>query len=151
MAVGRNDQALLDEGLARGADEVLTVRDSQGDGIVPDESIATALCEAIRASTPAVVLVGATRTGAELAACAAQMLQIPCASSCVLLEMDDVAIRVSIGGCTVAIRVAAIAQHCAVHGHSSTQAFPSERRRSRESPWEHRELHVQLPRRESRH
>ena len=89
VAVGRNDQALLDEGLARGADEVLAVRDLQGDGIVPDESIATALCEAICASTPAVVLVGATRTGAELAACAAQMLQIPCASSCVSLEMDD--------------------------------------------------------------
>ncbi|HUY81484.1 MAG TPA: electron transfer flavoprotein subunit alpha/FixB family protein [Acidobacteriaceae bacterium] len=88
-AVGRNAQALLDEGLARGADEVLAVRDSQGDGIVPDESIATALCEAIRASAPAVVLVGATRTGAELAARTAQMLQIPCASSCVALEMDD--------------------------------------------------------------
>ena len=87
-AVGRNAQALLDEGLARGADEVLAVRASQGDGIVPDESIATALCEAIRASAPAVVLVGATRTGAELAARTAQMLQIPCASSCVALEMD---------------------------------------------------------------
>ena len=88
-AVGRNARALLDEGLARGADEVLAVRDSQGDGIVADESIATALSEAIRASAPAVVLVGATRTGAELAARTAQMLQIPCASSCVALEMDD--------------------------------------------------------------
>lgn len=88
-AVGRNAQALLDEGLERGADEVLTVRDSRGDGIVSDESIAAALCEAIRASAPAVVLIGATRTGAELAASAAQMLQIPCASSCVSVEMDD--------------------------------------------------------------
>ena len=88
-AVGQNAQDLLDEGLARGADEVLVVRASQGDGIVPGESMATALCEAIRASAPAVVLIGATRTGAELAARAAQMLRIPCASSCVALEMDD--------------------------------------------------------------
>lgn len=88
-AVGRNAQALLDEGLTRGADEVLAVRDSQGDGIVPDESIAAALCEAIRASAPAIVLVDASRTGAELAARTAQMLQVPCASSCVALEIDD--------------------------------------------------------------
>lgn len=88
-AIGHNAQALRDEGLARGADEVLAVRGSQGEGIVPDELIATALCEAIRASAPAIVLVGASRTGAELAARTAQMLQIPCASSCVALEMDD--------------------------------------------------------------
>jgi electron transfer flavoprotein alpha subunit len=88
-AVGRNAQALLDEGLTRGADEVLAVRDSHGDGIVPDESIAAALCEAIRASAPAIVLVDASRTGAELAARTAQMLQVPCASSCVALEIDD--------------------------------------------------------------
>ena len=88
-AIGRNAQGLVDEGLERGADEVLTVRASDGNGIVPDESMATALYEAIRASAPAVVLVGATRTGAELAARTAQMLQIPCASSCVALELDD--------------------------------------------------------------
>jgi electron transfer flavoprotein alpha subunit len=89
VAVGRNAQELQDEALARGADDVLAVRQAEGDGIVADESIPAALCEAIRASAPAIVLMGATRSGAELAAHTAQLLQIPCASSCVALEMDD--------------------------------------------------------------
>jgi electron transfer flavoprotein alpha subunit len=145
VAVGRSDQLLLDEGLARGADEVLAVRDSQGDGIVPDESIATALCEAIRASTPAVVLVGATRTGAELAACAAQMLQIPCASSCVSLEMDDAGnLRIDrrvYGGRFVSRQLLNTVPRMAT---VPPKRFPRAERVS-ESHGSIRELHVQLP------
>lgn len=89
VAAGPNVQDLLDEGQARGADEVLVVRPAQGGEIVADESVAAALCEAIRVAAPEIVLVGATRTGAELAAHAAQLLQVPCASSCVALELDD--------------------------------------------------------------
>ena len=89
VAAGSNTPDLIDEGLARGADHVLAVRDSKSGGDVADESIPAALGEAIRASTPAIVLMGATRTGAEFAARLAQMLKIPCASSCVSLELDD--------------------------------------------------------------
>ena len=89
VAVGQNAQALLEEGLARGADEALIVRASQDQAMASDESIALGLCEAIRASAPAIVLLGATRSGAEVAAQVAQMLQLPCASSCVALELDD--------------------------------------------------------------
>src|SRR5574340_430389 len=87
-AVGGNTRALLDEGLARGADDVFVVQTAHGDVIEGDESIAFALYEAIRTSTPAVVLVGATRSGAEVAARVAQMLQVPCVSNCVTLELD---------------------------------------------------------------
>jgi electron transfer flavoprotein alpha subunit len=89
VAVGSNARALLEDGLARGADEGLIVNASSEDAITSDESIAAGLCEAIRASAPDVVLVGATRTGAEIAARVAQTLQIPCASNCIALELDD--------------------------------------------------------------
>lgn len=88
VAVGRDVETLLDEALARGADQVLVVRNLRGESVVADESIAQALSEAIRASAPAIALVGATRTGAELAARAAQLMRVPCASSCVALEID---------------------------------------------------------------
>jgi electron transfer flavoprotein alpha subunit len=144
-AVGRNARALLDEGLARGADEVLAVRDSQGDGIVADESIATALSEAIRASAPAVVLVGATRTGAELAARTAQMLQIPCASSCVALEMDEAGnLRVDrrvYGGRFVSRQLLNTAPRMAT---VPPKRFPRAEKVS-ESHGSIRELHVELP------
>jgi electron transfer flavoprotein alpha subunit len=51
--------------------------------------MAIGLAAAIRSSSPAVVLVGATRTGAAVAARAAQSLQIPYASNCVALAFDD--------------------------------------------------------------
>jgi electron transfer flavoprotein alpha subunit len=89
VAVGSNARALLEDGLARGADEGLIVNTSPGDAIASDESIAAGLCEAIRESAPDIVLVGATRTGAEVAARLAQILQIPCAGNCVALELDD--------------------------------------------------------------
>ena len=88
-AVGSNAQELLKEGLARGADEVLVVAASAGNAAVPDESIPVALCEVIRTSIPTIVLIGATRNGAELAARTAQLLQVPCACSCVAMELDD--------------------------------------------------------------
>lgn len=87
-AIGSNAQALVEDGLARGAEGVLLVHMSHSGVIATDESIATGLCEAIRATTPAVVLVSATRMGAETAARAAQMLQVPCVSNCIALELD---------------------------------------------------------------
>ena len=88
VGAGREAETLRDEALTRGADQVLVVRSLQGNGAVDDEFIAQALCEAIRSSEPAIAMIGATRTGAEVAARAAQLLQVPCASSCVALEMD---------------------------------------------------------------
>jgi electron transfer flavoprotein alpha subunit len=90
VAAGRGAETLLEEALARGADHVLHVRNLQGGEVVADESIALAVYEAIRTAAPAVAMMGATRTGAELVARAAQLLRIPCASSCVALEIDDV-------------------------------------------------------------
>lgn len=88
-AIGGNAQALVEDGLARGADGVLVVHMAQSAVIAADESIATGLCKAIRATTPAIVLVSATRLGAETAARAAQMLQVPCVSNCIALELDE--------------------------------------------------------------
>src|SRR5689334_12498012 len=82
VAIGRNTGPLCDEALSHGADEVLVLRTAQGEQIIAEESLAVALCEAIRDVSPAVVLVGATRTGTELAASAAQRLQLPCVHSC---------------------------------------------------------------------
>jgi electron transfer flavoprotein alpha subunit len=90
VAAGRGAETLLEEALARGADHVLHVRNLQGGEVVADESIALAVYEAIRTAAPAVAMMGATRTGAELVARAAQLLRVPCASSCVALEIDDV-------------------------------------------------------------
>jgi electron transfer flavoprotein alpha subunit len=88
-AIGANAQALAEDGLARGADGALLVHMSHSDVIATDESIATGLCEAIRATTPAVVLISATRMGAETAARVGQMLQVPCVSNCIVLELDN--------------------------------------------------------------
>ena len=88
-AIGGNAQALVADGLARGANGALIVHMSHNGVIATDESIAIGLCEAIRATTPAVVLISATRTGAETAARAAQMLQVPCVSNCIALELDE--------------------------------------------------------------
>lgn len=88
-AIGGNAQALVEEGLARGADNVLLVHMSQSGAVATDESIATGLCEAIRSTTPAVVLISATRMGTETAARAAQMLQVPCVTNCIALELDE--------------------------------------------------------------
>lgn len=88
-AMGGNAHALLAEGLARGADEVLVVNMSQSGVPAAAESIASGLYAAIRATAPAIVLVSATRMGAETAARAAQMLQVPCVSNCIALELDD--------------------------------------------------------------
>lgn len=88
-AIGGNAQALVEDGMARGADSALLVQMSHSGAIATDESIAIGLCEAIRANAPAVVLVSATRMGAETAARAAQMLQVPCVSNCIALELDE--------------------------------------------------------------
>lgn len=88
-AIGSNAQALVVDGLARGADHVLIVNIAQSGVIAADESIAAGLCEAIRATVPAIVLVSATRLGTETAARAAQMLHVPCVSNCIALELDD--------------------------------------------------------------
>lgn len=84
-AIGGNAQSQLAEGLACGAGHVLVVNLTHDS----EESIATGLCSAIRATNPAVVLVGATRMGAGIAARAGQMLQIPCVSNCIALELHS--------------------------------------------------------------
>jgi electron transfer flavoprotein alpha subunit len=89
VAAGSHAGLQVEEALARGADEVLRMRGLEGDDLVAEESLAVALCEAIRAEMPAIVLVGATRTGAGVAAAAAQQLQVPCANSCVEMSIDD--------------------------------------------------------------
>jgi electron transfer flavoprotein alpha subunit len=89
VAIGNNARAVVEEALARGADDVLTVLSSHGDVIAADESLAVGLHAAILESVPAVVLVGATRIGGEAAARAAQMLRVPCITHCITLELDE--------------------------------------------------------------
>jgi electron transfer flavoprotein alpha subunit len=88
VATGPDDLAMQDDLLTRGADQILLVRDALG-AQAGTESVPHAVREAVRVSSPAVVLMGATRSGNETAARVAQMLQMPCASSCVSIEADD--------------------------------------------------------------
>ncbi|MFO1349847.1 MAG: electron transfer flavoprotein subunit alpha/FixB family protein [Gammaproteobacteria bacterium] len=85
-AIGPNIAALADDCLARGADEVITVRTA--DAPLDSEALAAALQAVVQALQPAVLLLGATRSGLELAARLAQKLNIACASNCTTLRWD---------------------------------------------------------------
>ncbi|MGH6921396.1 MAG: electron transfer flavoprotein subunit alpha/FixB family protein, partial [Geminicoccaceae bacterium] len=81
LVVGPNGAAHAADSLARGAAEVLVAG-----GAAPEpvgaEALAVALDAALRDAGPGTVLIGATRTGAEVAARVAQGLALPCASDC---------------------------------------------------------------------
>lgn len=89
VACGADTEVLAAQALSCGVDQALVVQSTQGAAAIGEEGTAAALCAAIKLVSPAVVLVGATRDGAAVAANVAQTLQIPYASNCVALELDD--------------------------------------------------------------
>lgn len=79
--VGADGEARAGDVLARGATEALLVGQAMAEPISA-EVLAVALEAAVRSIEPEAILVGATRTGAEVAARLAQALELPCASDC---------------------------------------------------------------------
>lgn len=87
LGAGQDLESVTDDLGARGADRILTVR-TAGDGRTDAEALSVAVNEAVRVAEPATILIGATRTGAEVAARLAQRLGVPCASDCMRLQLE---------------------------------------------------------------
>jgi electron transfer flavoprotein alpha subunit len=87
-AIGEAAQTVAETSLARGADEVLlvkTVADVEADA----ERMAGILHEVSEMVSPATILFGATRFGADTVARLSQKLKAPCASDCMTLQRAD--------------------------------------------------------------
>jgi electron transfer flavoprotein alpha subunit len=87
LIVGGDEPAVRDS-LARGASEALVAGKGAPEPIGA-EALVAALAAAVREIDPGTVLVGATRTGAEVAARLAQTLALPCASECTSFAAGD--------------------------------------------------------------
>jgi len=87
LIVGPDGEAHADDMLARGAGCVLLAGEAAPEPIGA-EALAIALGAAVRACEPETILVGGTRTGAEVAARVAQELGVPCASDCMSFRQD---------------------------------------------------------------
>lgn len=88
VAIGPTAAAMAQDCLARGADEALVLQTPEGSRPGPEELV-LGLLEAVSVASPAAILVGATRTGADVMARLAQALGVPCASSCMALRRDE--------------------------------------------------------------
>ncbi len=88
-AIGPAAEAVAAQADACGADEVIQLRSRQAEALDGEEAMASGLVAAVRLVSPGVVLAGATRTGAAVAARAAQALKLPYASNCITLDIDD--------------------------------------------------------------
>ena len=105
LVVGEDARGRAEEAIARGADEALLA--NPGVAARPDaDAYLEALHAAVRERQPAIVLVGSTRTGIEVAARLGQRLGVACISEALTLELDDdcrpVATRRTFGGRFVA-------------------------------------------------
>ncbi len=101
LVVAADGQARGEEAIARGADEALVVSPADSERLAADTCLA-ALDAAGHARAPAVVLVGSTRTGLEVAARLAQRLRVGCVTDALTLEIGQdgslVATRRTYGG-----------------------------------------------------
>ena len=88
IAIGSHARGDADECIAHGADRVVILRHSGLDSSQAD-LVAEAMRQAVGQVSPDVILVGATRSGTEIAARLAQTLQVGCASDCLKLEVVD--------------------------------------------------------------
>ncbi len=87
LMVGGDGEAEARDALARGASEVLVA--CQGaSGPIDVEALVLVLKAAVGEIDPGTILVGATRTGTEVAARLAQSLALPCASDCTSFRPD---------------------------------------------------------------
>ena len=87
VAIGSAATAAAPDWLARGADEVVLIATPTANSTAED--FAFGLREAARAVNPDMILIAATRIGADVAARLAQMLEAPCASNCTALRRDE--------------------------------------------------------------
>lgn len=86
LAVGPDAEAAAEECRAHGADLVLTLAAEAA----PDAgAIRAALGEAMRSTGADVVLIGATRTGMDVAAALGQQIEAPCISECTSVARDE--------------------------------------------------------------
>lgn len=88
LVTGPDGRARAEDALARGAREVLLVA-AEATEPLSGELLAGALAAAARETDARTVLIGATRTGAEVAARLAQRLEVPCASECLSFRSDE--------------------------------------------------------------
>ncbi len=120
LVAGGREQAA--DAIARGADEALVLPSSDAPTLGSD-ALLEALDAAVRGRAPAVVLLGATRTGIELAARLGQRLGVGCVSDALTLELAAdgalVATRRTYGGRFLAT--------VALHGRPALATVPSKR------------------------
>jgi electron transfer flavoprotein alpha subunit len=77
------------DAFARGADGVFEASAAPDGAGITVEFAVDLLHESVRRSAPAIVLVGATRFGAEVAARLGQRLGAPCSSECLSVDVDE--------------------------------------------------------------
>jgi electron transfer flavoprotein alpha subunit len=93
LVVGTDGEARAADALARGAAQVLMAGEATPTPIGA-EALAAALGAAIADLEPETVLIGGTRTGADVAARLAQSLEVPCASDCMSFRPDGASLVV---------------------------------------------------------
>ncbi|TAL83890.1 MAG: electron transfer flavoprotein subunit alpha/FixB family protein [Beijerinckiaceae bacterium] len=88
VTIGPTTTEVARDCLVRGADQALVIQ--TGAASLPAENgLVLGLLEAIRATDPDTILIGATRTGTDVVAQLAQALEVPCASNCMKLRRDE--------------------------------------------------------------
>lgn len=87
IVTGKDAQAWADDAQARGADAIVLVNTNVSEA-TSTAALSTVLYQTTLAVAPAVLLVGGTRIGLEIAAQAAQRLGVSCASDCMSLQID---------------------------------------------------------------
>jgi electron transfer flavoprotein alpha subunit len=88
LVVGGESGARAQDSLARGADQAL-IAGHEAPQPIGAEALAVALAAAVQEIEPGTLLIGATRTGAEVAARLAQRLAVPCASDCTSFQPGE--------------------------------------------------------------
>ncbi|SRR6266508_329458 len=88
LAIGPNARADAEERILHGADRVFILRNPRLERAHAD-LVAGALSQAVGRWNPEVIIVGATRSGIEVAARLAQGLGVGCASDCLKLQAED--------------------------------------------------------------
>jgi electron transfer flavoprotein alpha subunit len=88
LVYGRDSRARAEDEIARGADRVV-LAGSQAPSTTDSEVLLEVAHQVVNALQPAIVLIGSTLVGAEIAARLGQRLGVATASECLELELDD--------------------------------------------------------------
>lgn len=85
LAVGQDLRDQAADAIARGVDDVLILRPTTTE-LPSAEGLLEAVASGVERQKPMTILIGATRTGVEVAARLAQRLGVACASECIALQ-----------------------------------------------------------------